>query len=61
MGEEIMVTIPLKRFEQLLEAETRGNILIEETKKSRYNVERERIATIFGFKLPKEDKEEGRF
>ncbi len=58
MGEnELMVTIPMERYESLLKIETKANVLSEVVKKSKYSVDRKDIATILGFDLPAEPKE----
>lgn len=48
----LMVAIPFGRLEELLDIETRANVLIEMTKKSKYNIDREDIATVLDFELP---------
>lgn len=53
MDEGLKVTIPMDRFEQLLDIETRAQILIAETKQSKYAIDREKIALILGFKVEK--------
>ena len=50
---ELMVTIPYGRLEELLDTETRAQVLQDVTIASKYNIDREEIATILGFKLPK--------
>lgn len=55
---ELMVTMPLDRFEELLSTEVRADFLAEQVKESKYMIEREKIATILGFKLSTESNEE---
>lgn len=58
---ELMVTIPYDRLEELLDMETRAEVLKKLTIASKYNMDREEIATVLGFSLPAETKEEGPF
>ena len=55
---ELMVTIPYDRLEELLDIETRANVLEELTIASKYNMDRETIARVLDFELPNETKEE---
>lgn len=48
---EPMVSIPLSRFEQLLDTETRSVMLVEYTQKERFSISREMIAHHLGFSL----------
>lgn len=51
------VTIAISEFEELLKCKAQKEILISITQASKYSVDREEIATIFGFDLVKhEDK-----
>lgn len=54
--ENLTVTIPYERLEQLLDAETRVEVMKQEVIASKYSVDKEQAARILGFKLPKEDK-----
>lgn len=48
---EQIVTMPLKRYNELLDNETRNYILAAYTKSKRFSIERETIALILDFKL----------
>lgn len=62
MNENVLVvTIPMERLEDLLDIETRAQVLADMTIKSKYHIDREEIATVLNFDLPKETKEEGPF
>lgn len=52
------VTISLERYEQLIAIEARCNILTERTFRSEYSIQREDIANILGFELPRKVKED---
>lgn len=52
------VTIDLEKYEQLIAIETRCNILTERTLRSEYSIQREDIANILGFELPKKARED---
>lgn len=56
---ELMVTIPLNRYTELVENETRLEVLTRVTVKERYSVNKEDIATILGFELPVEPEKQG--
>ena len=49
------VTISLEKYEHLIAIETRCNVLANYTIYSKYSIEREMIANIFGFELPAEE------
>lgn len=63
MGDnELMVTIPLERYNELITTETRSKVLTDTTLASDYGPDKKVIATILGFELPdKENKEGGLF
>ena len=48
---EQIVTMPLKRYNELLDNETRNYILAAYTKSKRFSIERETIALTLDFKL----------
>ena len=48
---EQIVTMPLKRYNELLDNETRNYILAAYTKSKRFSIERETIALILDLKL----------
>lgn len=52
---EIMITIPLARYEELHDLETRATILMEYTQKQNYSVDREMIALCLNFNLNKHE------
>lgn len=56
---ELMVTIPMGRYEELLEIETRTSLLAEYTRREKYSVSRETVSHYLGFGLPvtKNDEE----
>ncbi len=58
---ELMVTIPVNRYEELLDTETRVSILAEITKKESHFVTKDEIAMILNFTLPAEEKKKGPF
>ncbi len=47
--EEIMVTIPMGRLEQLLDIETRAHLLGEYTQNEKYSISREVVGHYLGF------------
>ena len=53
---EQIVTMPLKRYNELLDNETRNYILAAYTKSKRFSIERETIALILDFELAKADE-----
>jgi hypothetical protein len=53
---EQIVTMPLKRYNELLDNETRNYILAAYTKSKRFSIERETIALILDFELGKADE-----
>lgn len=52
------VTISLERYERLIATEARCNVLENHTIRSEYSIQREDIANILGFELPKKVKED---
>ncbi|WP_333647976.1 hypothetical protein [Lacrimispora sp.] len=52
------VTIGLEKYERLVAAEARCNILTDYTLRNKYSVEREVIASILGFELPGKAEED---
>jgi len=48
---EPLVPVPLSRFEQLIEVETRAAMLMEYTQAEHFSVSREKIAHYPGFSL----------
>lgn len=54
---ETTVPVPLSRFEQLIDTETRSVMLMEYTQRERYSISREKVAHYLGFRL-KEYKED---
>lgn len=52
------VTISLERYEHLIAIETRCNVLTDHTLHNEYSIQREDIANILGFELPKKVKED---
>lgn len=53
---EQIVTMPLKRYNELLDSEIRNYILAAYTKSKRFSIERETIALILDFELGKADE-----
>lgn len=53
MENEDKILIPLERFEDLISIETRAILLESITQEEKYGIEREKIATILGFRLKK--------
>lgn len=49
--EELMITIPLDRYEELHDLETRATLLMEYTQEQHYAVDREKVAHYLNFKL----------
>ena len=47
-----MMSIPVNRYEELLEIETRASLLSDYTRKEKYSVSRETVAHYLGFGLP---------
>lgn len=48
---ELMVTIPLSRYEELVDLETRATLLMEHTQRQVYCIERENVAHYLNFSL----------
>ena len=61
MSEDLKVTISLDRYNERLNAERRAKVLAQTVLTSGYSVSKETVATILGFELPKDKKEEAPF
>lgn len=51
MEKELMVKIPLSRYEELINLEARVECLIDYTQGSRFSIDREEVARYLNFKL----------
>lgn len=56
MFEDLKITIGRKRYEELLNIETRMDVLSETIKTSEYAPNRKELATILGIELEKKEK-----
>lgn len=57
MENELKVVVPLSMFTELVTKAGQLNALERMVKKSKYSIDRQEIADLFGFELPVEDKE----
>lgn len=54
--ETIMITVPLKDYEDGVSARAKLEVLKAFTLKSSYSVDKEHVASILGFELPRPEK-----
>ena len=52
--DDLTVEIPYSRLEQLLDIETRAEVMKQEVIASKYSIDREQAARILGFSFPVE-------